>query len=121
MPGKIVAHDTHLRIDTEFIELKDCFEAFRRSVEYAESHDIDDTLVISSSIDTVEFQRANGNSVLATYDDIHKVLIMRLFLNEGDVVIKPIYIYNHSEYQTACSFMRQVLGGQLDLKKEWLA
>ena len=45
---------------------------------------------------------------------------MRLFLNEGDVVIKPIYIYNHSEYQTACSFMRQVLGGQLDLKKEWL-
>jgi len=119
--GKIFVHEKRLTIDGDFLSLEDCFEAFRRSVEYAESHDIDGTLVISSSIDTVEFQRANGNSVLATYDDIHKVLIMRLFLNEGDVVIKPIYIYNHSEYQTACSFMRQVLGGQLDLKKEWLA
>jgi len=55
-----------------------------------------------------------------TYDDVHKVIIMRIFLNEGDVVIKPIYIYNHSDYQTACSFMRQVMTVQIDLKKEWL-
>ena len=119
--GKLVVHEKYMTIDGEFLSLEDCFEAFRRSVEYAESHDIDDTLVISSSIDTVEFQRANGNSVLATYDDVHKVIIMRIFLNEGDVVIKPIYIYNHSEYQTACSFMRQIMVANLDLKKEWLA
>ena len=118
--GKLVVHEKRITIDGDFLSLEDCFEAFRRSVEYAESHGIEDTLVISSSIDTVEFQRANGNSVLVTYDDTHKVIIMRLFLNEGDVVIKPIYIYNHSDYQVSCNFMRQVLGGQLDLKKEWL-
>ena len=119
--GKLVVHEKRITIDGDFLSLEDCFEAFRRSVEYAESHGIEDTLVISSSIDTVEFQRANGNSVLVTYDDVHKVIIMRLFLNEGDMVIKPIYIYNHSDYQVSCNFMRQVLGGQLELKKEWLA
>lgn len=119
--GKLVVHEKHMTIDGDFLSLEDCFEAFRRSVEYAESHDIDDTLVISSSIDTVEFQRGAGNSGLVTYDDVHKVMIMRIFINEGDVVIKPIYIYNHSDYQTACAFLRQVICGQLDLKKEWLA
>lgn len=119
--GKLIAHENRITIDGDFLSLEDCFEAFRRSIEYADSHDIDDTLVISNSIDTVEFQRANGNSVLVTYDDVHKVMIMRIFLNEGDVVIKPIYIYNHGDYQVACNFMRSVLGGNLDLKKEWLA
>lgn len=119
--GKLVVHEKRITIDGDFLSLEDCFEAFRRSVEYAENHGIEDTLVISSSIDTVEFQRANGNSVLMTYDDVHKVIIMRIFLNEGDVVIKPIYIYNRSDYQVSCNFMRQVLGEQLELKKEWLA
>nr|DAN78171.1 MAG TPA: hypothetical protein [Caudoviricetes sp.] len=118
--GKLVVHEKCITIDDDFLSLEDCFEAFRRSVEYAESHGIEDTLVISSSIDTVEFQRANGNSVLVTYDDVHKVIIMRIFLNEGDAVIKPIYIYNRSDYQVSCNFMRSVLGGNLDLKKEWL-
>lgn len=119
--GKLVVHKKHMTIDGDFLSLEDCFEAFRRSVEYAESHRLEETLVISSSVDTVEFQRGNGNSVLMTYDDVHKVIIMRIFLDEGDVVIKPIYIYNHSDYQTACSFMRQVMTVQIDLKKEWLA
>ena len=119
--GKLVVHEKHMTIDGDFLSLEDCFEAFRRSVEYAESHQLEETLVISSSVDTVEFQRGNGNSGLVTYDNVHKVIIMRIFLDEGDVVIKPIYIYNHSDYQTACSFLRQVHGGQLDLKKEWLA
>lgn len=119
--GKLVAHKKHITIDGEFLSLEDCFEAFRRSVEYTEANNVEETLVISSSVDTVEFQRGNGNSVLVTYDDVHKVMIMRIFLNEGDVVIKPIYIYNHNEYQTACSFMRQVMVANLDLKKEWLA
>lgn len=119
--GKLIVHEKHMTIDGDFLSLEDCFEAFRRGAEYAESHRLEGTIVISSSIDTVEFQRDNGNSVLMTYDDIHKVIIMRIFLNEGDVVIKPIYIYNHSDYQTACSFMRQVMTAQIDLKKEWLA
>lgn len=119
--GKLVVHEKHMTIDGDFLSLEDCFEAFRRSIEYAENHALDDTLIISNSIDTVEFQRGNGNSVLVTYDDVHKVMIMRIFLNKDDTVIKPIYIYNHSDYQTACSFMRQVMVGNLDLKKEWLA
>lgn len=118
--GKLIAHEKRITIDGDFLSLEDCFEALRRSVEYAEQNNLEDTLLISSSIDTIEFQRSNGNSVLVTYDDTHKVMIMRIFLHEGDIVIKPIYIYNHGDYQTACSFMRQVLGGQLDLKKEWL-
>ena len=119
--GKLVVHEKHMTIDGDFLSLEDCFEAFRRSVEYAESHRLEETLVISSSIDTVEFQRGNGNSVLATYDDIHKVIIMRIFLNEGDVVIKPIYIYNNREYQIACEFLRQIMHDKIDLKDEWIA
>ena len=119
--GKIVVHEKRLTIDGDFLSLEDCFEAFRRSVEYAESHRTQEIIVICNSVDTIEYQETNGNSILVTYDDVHKVMIMRVFLNEGDVVIKPIYIYNHSDYQTACSFMRQVISADLDLKKEWLA
>lgn len=118
--GKLVPHKDHLTIECEFLSLKDCFEAFRRSIEYAETSVSDDILVISNSIDTIEFQRPNGNSLLATYDEVHKVMIMRIFLDEGDRVIKPIYIYNHREYQIACNFMRQVMSVNLDLKEEWL-
>lgn len=118
--GKLVAHPNRITIDGEFLSLEDCFEAFRRSIEYAEEHTRDEIIVICNSIDTVEYQRDNGNSVLLTYDDIHKVMIMRIFLNEGDQVIKPIYIFNHREYQIACDFMRQVTSANLKLKKEWL-
>ena len=118
--GKLVAHPNRITIDGEFLSLEDCFEAFRRSIEYAEEHTRDEIIVICNSIDTVEYQRDNGNSVLLTYDDVHKVMIMRIFLNEGDQVIKPIYIFNHREYQIACDFMRQVTSANLKLKKEWL-
>lgn len=118
--GKLVAHATRLTIDGEFLSLEDCFEAFRRSIEYAEANTRDEIIVICNSIDTIEYQRDNGNSVLATYDDLHKVMIMRIFLNEGDQVIKPIYIFNHREYQIACDFMRQVTSANLELKEEWL-
>lgn len=118
--GKLVAHPNRITIDGEFLNLEDCFEAFRHSIEYAEEHTRDEIIVICNSIDTIEYQRDNGNSVLVTYDDIHKVMIMRIFLNEGDQVIKPIYIFNHREYQIACDFMRQVTSANLKLKKEWL-
>lgn len=118
--GKLVAHADHLTIDVEFLSLEDCFEAFRRSIEYAEEHTRDEIIVICNSIDTIEYQRDNGNSILATYDDLHNVIIMRIFLNEGDQVIKPIYIFNYREYQIACNFMRQVTSANLDLKEEWL-
>lgn len=118
--GKLVAHATRITIDGEFLSLEDCFEAFRHSIEYAEVNTRDEIIVICNSIDTIEYQRDNGNSVLATYDDLHKVIIMRIFLNEGDQVIKPIYIFNHREYQIACDFVRQVTSGNLDLKEEWL-
>ena len=118
--GKLVAHLNRITIDGEFLSLEDCFEAFRRSIEYAEEHTRDEIIVICNSIDTIEYQRDNGNSVLVTYDDVHKVMIMRIFLNEGDQVIKPIYIFNHREYQIACDFMRQVTSANLKLKKEWL-
>lgn len=118
--GKLVAHPNRITIDGEFLSLEDCFEAFRRSIEYAENNLADEALIICNSIDTIEFQKPNGNSVIVTYDPIHKVMIMRIFLHEGDVVIKPIYIFNHREYQIACNFMRQVLSWNLDLKKEWL-
>jgi len=118
--GKLVAHPNRITIDGEFLSLEDCFEAFRRSIEYAEEHTRDEIIVICNSIDTIEYQRDNGNSVLVTYDDVHKVMIMRIFLNEGDQVIKPIYIFNHREYQIACDFMRQVTSANLKLKKEWL-
>ena len=118
--GKLVAHPNRITIDGEFLSLEDCFEAFRRSIEYAEEHARDEIIVICNSIDTIEYQRDNGNSVLLTYDDVHKVMIMRIFLNEGDQVIKPIYIFNHREYQIACDFMRQVTSANLKLKKEWL-
>lgn len=118
--GKLVAHPNRITIDGEFLSLEDCFEAFRRSIEYAEEHTRDEIIVICNSIDTIEYQRDNGNSVLVTYDDVHKVMIMRIFLNEGDQVIKPIYIFNHREYQIACDFMRQVTSANLNLKKEWL-
>lgn len=118
--GKLVAHPNRITIDGEFLGLEDCFEAFRRSIEYAEEHTRDEIIVICNSIDTIEYQRDNGNSVLVTYDDVHKVMIMRIFLNEGDQVIKPIYIFNHREYQIACDFMRQVTSANLKLKKEWL-
>ena len=118
--GKLVAHPNRITIDGEFLSLEDCFEAFRRSIEYAEDHTRDEIIVICNSIDTIEYQRDNGNSVLLTYDDVHKVMIMRIFLNERDQVIKPIYIFNHREYQIACDFMRQVTSANLKLKKEWL-
>lgn len=118
--GKLVAHPNRITIDGEFLSLEDCFEAFRRSIEYAEEHTRDEIIVICNSIDTIEYQRDNGNSVLVTYDDVHKVMIIRIFLNEGDQVIKPIYIFNHREYQIACDFMRQVTSANLKLKKEWL-
>lgn len=118
--GKLIVHENRLTIDGDFLSLEDCFEAFRRSIEYTETSVSDDILVIGNSIDTIEFQRPNGNSVLATYDDVHKVMIMRIFLNEGDRVIKPIYIYNHREYQIACNFMRQVMSDGLNVKDEWL-
>lgn len=41
--GKLIAHENRLTIDGDFLSLEDCFEAFRRSIEYADSHDIDDT------------------------------------------------------------------------------
>ena len=119
--GKLVAHKNRITIEGEFLSLEDCFEAFRRSIEYAEKNTRDELIIICNSIDTVEYQRENGNSVLMTYDDTHKVIIMRIFLDEGDRVIKPIYIYNHRDYQIACNFMRQVTTANLDLKKEWLA
>ena len=119
--GKLVAHATRLTIDGEFLSLEDCFEAFRRSIEYAENNLADEALIICNSIDVIEFQKPNGNSMIVTYDPVHKVMIMRIFLHEGDIVIKPIYIFNHREYQIACNFMRQVLSANLDLKEEWLA
>lgn len=119
--GKLVVHKNHITIDGDFLSLEDCFAAFRRSIEYAEKHDLDDTLVICNSVDTIECQRVNGNSLIVTYDDVHKVMIMRIFLYKMDVVIKPIYIYNQNDYQTACSFMRQVMSEEIELKKEWLA
>lgn len=118
--GKLVVHPNRITIDGEFLSLEDCFEAFRRSIEYAEEHTRDEIIVICNSIDTIEYQRDNGNSVLVTYDDVHKAMIMRIFLDEGDQVIKPIYIFNHREYQIACDFMRQVTSANLKLKKEWL-
>mgnify|MGYP001740040833 FL=1 len=118
--GKLVSHEDRLTIEGEFLSLKDCFEAFRRSIEYAESSVHEDVLIICNSIDIIEHQYSNGNSVLVTYDGVHKVMIMRIFINEGDQVIKPIYIYNHREYQIACNFMRQVLSANLELKDEWL-
>ena len=121
MPGKIVPHETHLRVDTEFIELKDCFEAFRRGVEYREKNDSEDILVISNTTDLVEYQLKNGDSFIVTYDPIHRIIVMRGFFHEGDVVLKPLYIYNNREYQIACEFLRQIMHDKIDLKKEWLA
>lgn len=121
MPGKIVAHDTHLRIDTEFIELKDCFQAFRRGVEYREKNDVDDILVICNAPDIIEYQLKNGDSFVVTYDPIHRIIVMRVFLHDEDITIKPIYIYNNREYQIACEFLRQVMHDKIDLKDEWIA
>ena len=118
--GQLVAHEDRLTIEGEFLSLKDCFEAFRRSVEYAENNIADETLIICNSIDVIEFQKPNGNSMIVTYDPVHKVIIMRIFLHEEDLVIKPIYIFNHREYQIACNFIRQVLNANLELKDAWL-
>lgn len=120
MPGKIVAHNTHLRIDTEFIELKDCFEAFRRGVEYREKNDVDDILVICNAPDIIEYQLKNGDSFIVTYDPIHRIIVMRVFLHDEDITIKPIYIYNNREYQIACEFLRQIMHDKIDLKDEWI-
>nr|DAN77392.1 MAG TPA: hypothetical protein [Caudoviricetes sp.] len=30
----IQSHEDHLRVDVDYISLKDCFEAFRRGVEH---------------------------------------------------------------------------------------
>lgn len=119
MPGKIVSHETFLTIDTEFIDLKQCFEAFRRGVEFQEKSG-EDILVICNSIDTIEYQLKNGDSFLITYDPVHRVIAMRMFLHEGDQMLKPMYIYNNREYQIACEFIRQVLSANLELKEEWL-
>lgn len=121
MPGKIVPHETYLRIDTEFIELKDCFEAFRRGVEYREKNDIDDILVICNAPDIIEYQLKNGDSFIVTYDPIHRIIVMRVFLHDEDITIKPVYIYNNREYQIACEFLRQIMHDKIDLKDEWIA
>lgn len=121
MPGKIVPHENYIRIDTEFIELKDCFEAFRRGVEYKDKNGIEDVLFVTNSIDTIEYQLKNGDCFIVTYDPIHRIIVMRAFLHDEDIVIKPIYIYNNREYQIACDFLRQIMHNKIDLKKEWLA
>lgn len=120
MPGKIIANHTHLRIDTEFIELGDCFEAFRRGVEYKEKNDVEDILVICNTTDLIEYQLKNGDSVIVTHDPIHRIMVMRMFLHDENITVKPIYIYNNREYQIACEFLRQILHDKIDLKKEWL-
>lgn len=120
MPGKIVPYDTYLRIDTEFIDLASCFEAFRRGVEYRDKNDIDETLVICNTPDLIEYQLKNGDSFIVTYDSIHQIIVMRMFLHDEDITIKPIYVYNNREYQIACEFLRQIMHDKIDLKKEWL-
>lgn len=120
MPGKIVPYDTYLRIDTEFIDLASCFEAFRRGVEYHDKNDTDETLVICNTPDLIEYQLKNGDSFIVTYDPIHQIIVMRMFLHDEDITIKPIYIYNNREYQIACEFLRQIMHDKIDLKKEWL-
>ena len=120
MPGKIVPYDTYLRIDTEFIDLASCFEAFRRGVEYRDKNDIDETLVICNTPDLIEYQLKNGDSIIVAYDPIHQIIVMRMFLHDEDIIIKPIYIYNNREYQIACAFLRQIMHDKIDLKKEWL-
>ena len=120
MPGKIVPHDTYLRIDTEFIDLASCFEAFRRGVEYRDKNGIDETLVLCNTPDLIEYQLKNGDSFIVTYDPIHQIIIMRMFLHDENITIKPIYIYNNREYQIACEFLRQIMHDKIDLKKEWL-
>ena len=120
MPGKIVPYDTYLRIDTEFIDLASCFEAFRRGVEYRDKNNIGETLVICNTPDLIEYQLENGDSFIVTYDPIHQIIVMRMFLHDEDITIKPIYIYNNREYQIACEFLRQIMHDKIDLKKEWL-
>ena len=120
MPGKIVSHETFLTIDTEFIDLKQCFEAFRRGVELKDKSG-EDILVVCNSIDTIEYQLKNGDSFLLTYDPVHRVIAIRMFLYEGDQVLKPLYIYNNREYQIACEFIRQIMGNRIEIDKEWLA
>lgn len=118
MPGQLVSHETYLSIDVEFIGLRECFEAYRRGMEYAEANN--GTLVITNAPDTLECQTKNQDSVLLTLDEIHNVLVMRIFLAD-DRIIKPIYIYNQREYQIACEFHRQILKGDLEPKEEWLS
>lgn len=120
MPGKIVSHETFLTIDTEFIDLKQCFEAFRRGVKLQDKSG-EDILVICNSIDTIEYQLKNGDSFLITYDPVHRVIAMRMFLHEEDQVLKPLYIYNNREYQIACEFLRQIMGNRVEIDEEWLA
>lgn len=121
MPGQIVSHESYLRIDVDFISLEDCFKAFRRGIDYREQNDAEDILVICNTDDCVEYQTKNGDSFLLTYDPIHKVMVMRMFFEEGDKVLKPLYIYNQREYQIACEFVRRIMGDKMDLMEEWLS
>lgn len=120
MAGKIVDHSSYLTVDAEFIGLQDCFEAYRRAVTYREKDESTNTLVITNSPDVIEYQEGDGNVVLLTRDDIHNVLVFRVFFSD-DRLIKPVYVYNQREYQIACEFVRRLLNGQLEPKEEWLA
>lgn len=121
MPGKIVTHDTHLTIDTDFMSLESCFNAFRRGVGYREQNDVDEILVICNTEDCVEYQTKLGDSVIITYDPVHSVIVMRIFVYTNDTVLKPLYVRNHREYQIACEFLRQVMSEKIDVKEEWIA
>lgn len=114
----IQSYDDHLRVDVDYISLKDCFEAFRRGVEHRDNT-LGDILLITNSPDTIEYQTSLGDSYLITYDPIHKVMVMRAFLRDDDV-LKPLYIYNQREYQIACEFLRSIMHEKIDLKGDWL-
>jgi len=121
MPGKIVAHDRYLTIDTEFMSLERCFNAFRRGMAYREQNDVDEILIICNTEDCVEYQTKLGDSVVITYDPVHYVIVMRIYVHTNDTVLKPLYIRNYREYQIACELLRQVMNEKIDVKEEWLA
>ena len=121
MPGTLVAHDKYMTIDTDFIDLAECFKGFRRGVEYREKNDVDEILVICNTEDCVEYQTKLGDSVIITYDSVHSVIVMRIFVYTNDTVLKPLYVRNHREYQIACEFLRQVMSKKIDVKEEWTA
>ena len=123
MSGQIIAHEDHLTVDVDFMDLKDYFNAFRKSIRYREEHDFgrEEILVICDTEDCIEYQTKEGDSFIGTYDPVNKTITFRVFIYTEDKVLKPIYITNYREYQVACDFVRKIMEDKLNLKGEWIA